>query len=240
MTKLTWEAERLYEQGIDRGVLYPKVGPGEAWNGLTAVNEQVIESTSRFYYVDGIKVYMDRRPGEFSGTIEAFTYPDSFYEEVLTQKRAQGFGLSYRVSGGESYRIHIVYNVVTSPSNRDYDQKDPTTFSWAFTTTPVDTPLARKSAHFIIDTRLAYSWTVSDLEDILYGTDSTEPRLPTPQEIWDIVEVNSLLIVTDYGDGTFNITGPDDAITDLGSDTFNVDWPSVVILDVNNYRISSL
>ena len=41
--KLTWDqaGERLYETGVDRGVVYPQVGgaypSGAAWNGLTGV-----------------------------------------------------------------------------------------------------------------------------------------------------------------------------------------------------------
>ena len=41
MVALTWGdvGERFYEVGIDRGVFYPTVGNGVAWNGLVSVNE---------------------------------------------------------------------------------------------------------------------------------------------------------------------------------------------------------
>ena len=45
MAKLVWDetGKRLYETGVDRGVLYPQVSGaypnGVAWNGLTGVTE---------------------------------------------------------------------------------------------------------------------------------------------------------------------------------------------------------
>ena len=46
MSKLKWDetGKRLYETGVDHGVLYPiqndgKYSKGTAWNGLTAVTE---------------------------------------------------------------------------------------------------------------------------------------------------------------------------------------------------------
>jgi hypothetical protein len=240
MTKLTWSGDKNYEYGVDRGVFYPKIGPGEVWNGLTAVNETPSESDSRFRYLDGIKVSLSQAPGEFSGVIQAFTYPKSFYENVLTQRRAKNFGLSYRVMGRDSYKIHIVYNVVTSSAGPSYVQRDTTNFSWAFTTTAISVPGAKKSAHLMVDSSVAYSSTIQALEDILYGTDIADARLPTPQEVWDLVEANSIVLVVDHGDGTFTVTGPDDVITMLSSDTFEITWPSVVNIDANTYQISSL
>ena len=240
MTKLTWDGDRECHQGVDRGVLYPTTGPGEAWNGLTSVTESPLESQVKSRYIDGVKVSASQPKGEFSGTIEAFTYPSSFYADVLLQKRAPRFGFSYRVMIEDSYEIHIVYNATTSPSRRQYQQRETSAFSWNFTTIPIDVPGAKKAAHLIVSASVAYSWTVQAIEDILYGTETTDPRLPTPQEIWDVVEENSILLVVDHGDGTFTITGPDDAITDLGSNTFEVTWPSVINIDADTYQISSL
>ena len=85
MAKLTWDAtgDRLYETGVDRGVLYPittgsTYGTGVAWNGLTAVNESPSGAESNPQYADNIK-YLDLTSAEeFGFTIEAFTYPVKF------------------------------------------------------------------------------------------------------------------------------------------------------------------
>lgn len=221
-------------------MFYPNSGPGVAWNGFTALKEAPAESVNRVRYIDGVKTQSSQTPGQFAGTIEAFTYPDAFYDDVLVQRRPPSFGLSYRTGVGDNYRIHLVYNVVISSSNFMYEQRDPNKFSWLFTTTPVAVPFARPSAHLILDSSVAYSWTVDDLEAILYGTEAEAPRLPSPQEVWDLVELNSLLLVVDHGDGTFSIIGPDDAITMLSATTFEVTWPSVIVLDPDTYQISSL
>lgn len=238
--RLTWNGAHISEQGVDRAVFYPNSGPGVAWNGFAALREAPAESTNRVRYIDGVKTRSSQTPGQFAGTIEAFTYPDSFYDDVLSQRRPRSFGLSYRTEIGDKKRIHLVYNVVVSPSENSYQQQELSKFSWPFTTTPIAVPFARAAAHLILDSSVAYSSTVDDLETILYGSDAEDPRLPTPQELWDLVEANSILIVVDYGDGTFSITGPDSAITMLSSTTFEVTWPSAVILDPDTYRISSL
>lgn len=42
MAELVWggNGQRYFETGIDRGVLYPRVGPGVPWNGLTGISEK--------------------------------------------------------------------------------------------------------------------------------------------------------------------------------------------------------
>lgn len=240
MTRIVWESLPELELGCSHGVIYPLTGPGVPWNGLTAVSENPTGSEERSRYIDGVPTRRRRTRGEFAGTIEAYTYPDALYSDVLVQKRAQTFGLSYRIPAGDNYQLHLVYNVVLVPSDKMYKQRDPDTLAWAFTTLPIDIPGAGRSAHLILNGNTAYSWVMADLEEILYGNQSTEPRLPAPQEVWDLVEAGSLLLVVDHGDGTFSIVGPDDAITDLGSDTFEVTWPSVINIDAETYKISSL
>jgi len=240
MSRLTWDGSRISEWGIDRVVFYPPVGPGQAWNGFSALREAPIESLYRPRYVDGMKIQNRRSEGQFAGVIEAFTYPNVFYDEILVQTRPRSFGLSYRTGADDYYKIHLVYNVVISPSEVSHQQEDSDRFSWAFTTTPVQVPFARSTAHLIVDGMVGYSWMLADLEDVLYGNASEPPRLPTPQEVWEIVEQASLLLVVDHGDGTFSVIGPDSAITMLDATTFQIDWPSVIILNPDEYQISSL
>lgn len=240
MSRLTWDEAPHHEAGIDRGVFYSQNGLGEVWNGLTSVQESPSDSDARMRYIDGVKVSNRSKSGEFSGVIEAFTYSNSFYENVLNQKRRQNFGLSYRVKSDDSYKIHLVYNAMLGPSGLLYQQANTTPFSWSFTTKPVTIPGAKISAHLIIDASKAYLWTVTALENLLYGSDSGLAHLPTPEEVLDIFEVNSILRVIDHGDGSFTVTGPDDAIQMLDATNFQITWPSAVIIDEVSYRISSL
>lgn len=239
MAKLTWDDFKNFESGIDRGVFYPKDGPGEAWNGLVSVNETP-DADNKTRYIDGVNTHQRRRLADFSGTIDAFSHPDSFYESVLTQNRSKNFGLSYRVMTEDSYKIHLVYNVLVLPTSFGYRPFESDPFSWVFETKPLVIPGAKASAHIVIDTFLAYDWTVLALEDILYGNDSETPRLPSPLEVFGIFEENSILQVTDNGDGTFTVTGPDEAIQMLDSSTFQISWPSAIYIDAVSYNISSL
>lgn len=225
MSRLIWD-KKDYDVGLDRGVLYPDGGLGVVWNGLSSVQETP-SSEEKTRYIDGVKTYRNRGRESFSGTIEAFTFPNPF------PKR---FGMSYRVKD----KIHILYNVLVSPTGHDYRQLEIDPFSWSFSTKPVPIPGARISSHLIVDGSKAYSWTLSALEDILYGSESTSARLPLPDEVLNIFDINSILKVTDNGDGSFTVEGPDDVIVMLDSTTFQITWPSAVFIDEDSYTISSL
>jgi len=80
MTALTWDkaGERLFESGVDHGVLYLANGAGiydegHAWNGLTAVTESPSGAESNPQYADNMKYLNLVSAEEFGGTIEAFT-----------------------------------------------------------------------------------------------------------------------------------------------------------------------
>lgn len=235
MSRLTWD-ERNYETGLDRGVFYPKNSPGESWNGLVNVRASHAYPDGSSRYIDGVRIASNNRRGQFSGTIEAFTYPDSFFEDPLFQRLQKRFGMSYRVDN----KIHLVYNVLIQSPSHTTEQLETEPFSWDFTTTPMSVPGERMSSHLIVDEQKAYAWTITQLENLLYGSDEGGARLPSPEEVLAIFDVNSILKVTDNGDGTFTIDGPDDAVIDNGDGTFSVTWPSVVIIDSNEYSISSL
>lgn len=239
IARLTWNA-RDYDLGVDRGVLYPPSGIGEAWNGLISITEAPVESTNRARYQDGIRIHNRQSSGYFAGTINAFSYPPSFYDDILVQSRPKTFGMTYRTTNKTHHKIHLVYNVLLAPSQYVHQQSLIESYSWSFTTFPIDIPGAKRSSHLVVQTSIAYPWTVSALEDILYGTEGENPRLPTPQEVFDIFESNSILQIIDHGDGTWSAIGPDDVIQMLDIHTFQIDWPSAVFIDADSYTISSL
>ena len=166
MTALVWDqtGDRLYETGTKKGVLYPKdtVGAyqkGVAWNGLTAVTESPSGAEESPLYADDIKYLSLYSAEEFGGTIEAYTYPEEFAVcdgsasladgVYIGQQPRRGFGFAYTTvlgndSQGENYghKLHIVYNAMASPSEKSYatvnDSPEAVTFSWEFTTTPIN------------------------------------------------------------------------------------------------------
>src|SRR4051794_4597213 len=179
MTVLTWDqiGERLYETGVDHGVLYiPDTGgaysDGFAWNGLTTVTESPSGADASPQYADNIKYLNLVAAEEFGGTIEAFTYPDEFAQcdgtaapavgVFVGQQRRVQFGLSYRTLLGNDvagtdhgYKLHLAYNLLASPSDRAYgtvnDSPEAISFSWDFSSTPVEVPGFKPSAILTID-----------------------------------------------------------------------------------------
>ena len=204
--------EHFYETGISRGVLYPiddkkqgnnKYGDGVAWNGLTSVSESPEGAEVSAIYADNIKYLNLMSAEDFKGTIEAYTYPDEFAEcdgsaELLAgvkigQQTRKIFGLCYRTEIGndetseKGYKLHLVYNCLASPSERSYetinDSPEAITFSWEFSTTPVNVEGHKPTALVTIDTTKLEAGKLELLENALYGNGETAAKLLLPDEI---------------------------------------------------------
>lgn len=211
MSKLVWDqtGERLYETGVKQGVLYP-IGTagtydlGVAWNGLTAVTEAPSGAEATPLYADDIKYLNLISNEEFGGTIEAYTYPDEFAQcdgsaslvdgVMIGQQPRKTFGLCYRTTLGNDvasndygYKLHLVYGALAAPSEKAYatisDSPEAITFSWEFSTTPVSVAGHKPTSCITIDSTKCDADKLAALEDILYGSESEEPRLPLPDEI---------------------------------------------------------
>lgn len=210
MTALVWDAtgEHFYEAGVDHGVLYipteGKYTKGVAWNGLTGVTESPSGAESNPQYADNIKYLNLISAEEWSGTIEAFTYPDEFAacngEKELTagvtvgQQSRSTFGMSYRTKVGNdtdgqdhAYKIHLLYGLTAAPSEKAYttvnDSPEAVTFSWEASSVPVNVSGMLPTSSITIDSRTADPTKLAALEKILYGAESAEPRLPLPDEV---------------------------------------------------------
>lgn len=149
MSKLVWDktGERLYETGVDRGVLYvfndsveagaSQYSAGVAWNGLTAVTDSPSGAEPNDLYADNIKYLSLMSVEELGLTIEAYTYPDEFEAcdgtaelgtgVVVGQQPRKHFGFCYRTKVGDDingdakgYKLHLVYDCLASPSEKAY------------------------------------------------------------------------------------------------------------------------
>jgi len=257
MSRLAWDdlGKRSYEVGVDRGVLYPATGKGVPWNGLVAVQETPSGADITEGHLDGRKIRNQRLGEGFSASINAYTYPREFEEydgtlDGLTAQNRPYFGFSYRTRLGNDLEddagslIHLVYNAMATPSSRPYSSlsgsANPITFDWKIDTVPVILADGSITSHLIINTKMAYSWAVDALEDLIYGSANNDPQLPSIPGVIDIFEDASILKITDHGDGTWTAEGPDDAIIMLDPTTFQITWPSAVYIDDVTYRISSL
>lgn len=243
MTRLNWTSENpRYETGIDMGVYYPPEGPGVAWNGLVGVSESSSDSEGPSRYIDGRRLRSRQLFGSFAGTIQAFTYPEGLESSALLSARARPFGMTYRVMNQSGYKIHLVYNIRISPTQMDRRFLTTDPFSWEFSTRPQFVPNGYPTAHLVFDAETAYSEAFEALDALLYGSDAGPAQMPSPREVHDIVRTNSELIVTDHGDGTFTVTGPDKAIEMIDETTFEITHDQVEIDDgdPSSYTIRSL
>lgn len=212
MTALTWDnvGERLYETGVDHGVLYPRdedsgdYDLGVAWNGLETVTESPTGAEATPTYADNIKYLNLISVEEFGGTIEAYTYPEEFGACDGTtapspglgvgQQTRKTFGMCYRsllgndVEGTDhGYKLHLLYGLTAAPSEKAYatvnDSPEAITFSWEVSSIPVAVTDLKPTATLTIDSTKVDEDTLADLLEILYGSVGVDPRLPLPDEV---------------------------------------------------------
>ncbi len=211
MAQIVWDqvGERVYETGVDHGVLYiPNNGgqyvAGVAWNGLTTVTESPSGAESNPQYADNIKYLNLISAEEFAATLEAMTYPKEFEQfdglgsptlgVTVGQQNRRAFGLAYRTLKGNDtqgtkygYKIHLVYGLTAAPSERAFasvnDSPEAITFSWALSATPVPVPGFDPSATLVVDSTEVDPAILASLEQILYGATGVDPRLPMPAEV---------------------------------------------------------
>lgn len=262
MATIKWDevGKRYYETGLDRGVLYLNDGGVVPWNGLASVEDGSDKEVSS-YYLDGVKYLSKISPGDFSGKLKAFTYPVEFdrvngIETVAPglsyyDQPPQDFSLSFRTRVGNDldgvdfgYKIHILYNLIADPDPNTFDTiadaVKPVEFSWALTGTPPPLKGHRPTMHISIDSTMFDEDALQAVEDILYGTDTSNPRLPSIEEITDFVQKLGALIITDNGDGTWTATDlANTYITMINPTTFQIDNADATYLDATTYTIST-
>ena len=214
MATIVWDkiGERVYETGVDHGVLYlqrqGEYSKGYGWNGLVSVSENPSGAEANAQYADNIKYLNLISAEEFGATIEAFTYPEEFGEcdgtaqplpgLQIGQQPRKSFGLSYRTLIGNDtegtaygYKIHLVYGAMATPSQKAYntvnESPEAITFSWDVTTTAVAVDNFAPTATVTLDSTKFAPEAMARLEAVLYGTAGTDPRLPLPDEVVEIL-----------------------------------------------------
>jgi len=211
MAALTWDdvGDKLYETGVDHGVLYLPdssgvYNTGFAWNGLTTVTESPTGAEPSAQYADNIKYLNLVSAEEFGGTIEAFTYPEEFAQcdgtelpspgVALGQQIRKMFGMSYRTKVGNDidgmdygYKLHLLYGALAAPSEKAYatvnDSPEAISFSWDISTTPVPVTDYKPTSLIVVDSTVVDATDLAALEDLLYGAGATEAALPTPDAV---------------------------------------------------------
>jgi hypothetical protein len=197
---LNWDevGDRLYETGTKNGVLYvydntaKKYGNGVAWSGLTAVTESPSGAEETALWADNIKYLSLRSAEQFGGTIEAYMFPPEWgacdgSAAIATgvnigQQTRSMFGFVFKtVIGNDTtgndygYKIHVIYGATASTSQRSYatvnESPEAITFSWEFTTVPVNVPGFKPTSIVTIESTTADPTGLAKLEAALFGSD---------------------------------------------------------------------
>lgn len=215
MSKLVWDetGKRFYETGVRKAVLYPQGSNGEypngyAWSGVTNITEKPTGAEATALYADDIKYLNLISNEDLEASIEAYMYPDEFTEcdgsaelvpgVTVSQQKRKSFGLAYQTALGNDtegydhgYKIHLIYGCVAAPSEKAHatvnDSPEAMTMSWEIKTTPVSVDGLNPTAGLTIDSTKVNHEKLKKLEDILYGTNEIEPRLPLPNEVKTIL-----------------------------------------------------
>lgn len=212
MSRLSWDkiGDRTYETGVDRGVLFPFAetgewyGAGVAWSGLTNITETPSGAEDTSFYADNIKYLTLKSAEELGLTLECYTYPNEWKEcngektiasgVSVGQQPRKTFALAYRTKVGNDTKgmeygskIHLVWGCSASPSERAYgtvnDSPEPNTFSYELSTTPVNLEGYNPTSIATIESVGADPDKFKAFTDMIWGTEDSEPKIPTPDEL---------------------------------------------------------
>lgn len=214
MAKLTWDqnGQKLYETGVEQGVLYPQSDDGTyptgvAWNGLIGVTQSPSGAEPTALYANNVKYLELMSNEEFGFTIKAYMYPDEFEAcngeaelaegVVIGQQNRTAFGMTYKTILGNDiknndygYKLHLIYGAKAKPSEKDYntvnENPEAMELSWECSTTPVKVEGYKPTAHVCITSTKVDAAKLKTLEDMLYGTESEEAKLPSLAELVEL------------------------------------------------------
>lgn len=219
--------KKLYETGVQDGVLYPRTSTGTyplgvAWNGLINITETPTGAEITPLYADNRKYLSLMSTEELGLKIEAYTYPEEFMVcdgtaeiapgVLIGQQRRTVFGLAYKTRLGNDventdygYKLHLIYGGLASPSEKAYntvnDTPEAITFSWDVTTTPVNvTGFKQPTASLVIDSTKVDGDKLKLLEDLLYGvTADTTVEPPITAVIPHLLLPDEVLAIVSAG-----------------------------------------
>lgn len=224
---------------------------GVVWNGLTSVSETPSGAEATPQYADNIKYLNLVSAEQFGATVEAFTYPIEFEQNdgsasptmgvSLGQQGRKPFGLCYRTRKGNDvegtdfgYKLHLIYNAQAAPSEKAYatisDSPEAITFSWELTTTPVQVGTIasveyKPTASITIDSTKVDPAKLADLEEVLYGTASTDASMPLPASV--IAMMSGVVVEVTPTEPTFNGTTDTISIPVVTGVTYTIDGEPV-------------
>lgn len=210
-------AAKLFESGLDRGVLYVRDQNGDyplgvPWEGLISITEKPGGAEVTDLWANNSKYAQLVSTETFEGSIEAYTFPDEFLPclgfaqhpsddgMIIGQQARSSFALCYRTRLGSeaagadaSYKLHVIYGCLASPSevarSTINDSPEAATFSWDFKTTPASATGYQPVSKITIDASVLLPADLVDIEMEFYG-DTVGPvvaNMPLPDALFALL-----------------------------------------------------
>ena len=210
---LSWDAaaDKKFESGLDRGVLYVQSGGlyplGVSWEGLINVTEKPSGAEITDLWANNAKYSALVSAETFDISIEAYTFPTEFLAclgieqdgtdpgVTFGQQARVSFGLCYRSYYGSdavgqqgNYKIHLVYGLLAQPSEvaraTINDSPDAATFTFEAKSTPVAMTGQSPVSKITLDESVLTAGNLTVLEETVYGADTpTDASLPLPDAL---------------------------------------------------------
>lgn len=242
MSAIKWGTTRpIFDMGVECGVLYDSEGY-HPWNGLVAVQENGPDAAEVDLYFEGSAARIrQRRSDNFSGVVEAYTYPDTLevFDDEMKPRAQKSYDFTYRTDT----EIHLVYRArfdVSAKMQSTLAGVTPAqTFKWDISTQSVPIPGARPTSKLTIDI-VELEEIAQYFEDVLYGTESTNPRMPTPQELVQVYEDATSFRVSVLGNGTWEAVGNDDQVYLNADGDLVLDVDSAILMELGAFTVSSM
>lgn len=231
MTRIAWEeVEKVYEEGVDRGVLYPHNAPAVPWVGLTNATERPAKDVLVSRYYEGVKYDIVSRPGERTTALSAYTYPDEFdhltrlttrdpYGIAYGEQPAGFFSMSYRTMYNDgSYKITVLFNQKATPNDMAYntigEQAAPTLFTWDLQGVPIEFSSTIRTSFVVFDSKRVDEAAMKELETYLYGDETHDPSIVGLINLIKVAaERHGKWIIDINQNGEFTLRGPDQLLT---------------------------
>lgn len=190
-------------------------GNGRNWNGLRSVSISADKTEGAFAYQDDVPIEEHTNMADIKVHIQAVNFPEEFMPCIgetlldegvsIAQQDRSIFGLSYVTNPCEAfdglsydYEIHIIYGMTAGVTQRQFitesDNQVVLAYNWDCETVPepFSDPLKIPSAELVIRVRndkgQDYLNKIAYIEDCLYGTENSEPFLPMPDDIIEIID----------------------------------------------------
>lgn len=223
MSRLEWDQtqKRYYHTGVSKVVLfvqnrYGEYEPGVAWNGFTGIEDNMNGGEENILWADNMKYAVLQSPDDYAGKLSVLQYPPEFtqcngeYQPVpgllLTSQPRRAFALVYRteIGNGRSqeagYMLHFIYGARVKPTTVERstinNNPDAAKFEFEFYTMPITIAGYKPSSMVQVNSVQCSKGQAHAIENIIYGTETTESRLPFPEELFDLVNEVFLLNVS--------------------------------------------